>query len=221
MTKNVTVNATLTHTKSRNMFGLIIVSCNNEKRRIRIRYAKEWGRDALSDIPSELNTIYKKVKWDSLHIDQLTGQHLIDSIKKKGMSVKIITTQKDLKNPEGIEDLEVMDKNEAISLFIKFRQQKKIEFHPNPTGALILLEEQMPLYIEHITEAGSVDYYAPGNEYDHLTRGLLMMVFVLRYILEDMSSVFHVGGAVKKKPLPFAYSRVKLDTRGMSLSDYR
>jgi len=194
----VIVEAALTHTKTRNMYGLVIISCHTEKKRVRVRFAKEWTReDNLSEIANDIRRIYRKTKWDCLHIDQITGQHLIESIKYKGVPAKVITTQKDVKDSKGIEYLEVMDKNEMIGLFMKFRQQKKIEFHPEPTEALGILESQMPFYLEHITEAGSVDYYAPGKEYDHLTKALLMCCFVVRNILEDEDDSIFVGGPLR------------------------
>ena len=178
------VYAVLTHTKTRNMYGLVIINCDIENKLVQVKYAKQWSREKLNQIPNDVHSMYTKLHWTGLYIDQITGQHIIESIRHLGVSVKILTTQKDLKDPTGIEDLEVMDKNEMVALFIKFRQNKQIEFHSKPSRTLEILEEQMPLFLEHITEAGSVDYYAPGDEHDHLTKALLMCCFAVRKILE-------------------------------------
>jgi len=200
---NVVIESALTYTKTRNMYGLVIIFCNTKTKQARVKYAKEWPRERQDEIPFDIYSMYKKLDWDGLHIDQITGQHLIESIKRIEVPVKTLTTQKDLKDPKGIEYLEVMDKNEMVSLFMKFREKKQIEFPKKPSRALEILEEQMPLYLEHITEAGSVDYYAPGDEHDHLAKALLMCCFVVRDILEDGGNygVTFIGAMKGKKRL--------------------
>jgi len=194
---NVRVVASLTHSKGRNMYGLVIITCNVDKKKVRVRFAKEFPRERLNEIVDIVSQYYEKIKWDEFHIDQLTGQHIINSLKNKGIPVKTITTQKDLKDPEGIEDLEIMDKIEMVNLFLKFRQNKQIEFHPKPIDELETLEFQMTLYTEHKTEAGGIDYYPPGEEHDHLTKALLIAVFAVRNILENEFTL-PVGGPISK-----------------------
>ena len=57
------------------------------------------------------------------------------------------------------------------------------------------LEHQVALFSEHTTEAGMVNYYAPGDELDNLTKALIIACFAARPFLHD--SVKVVGG-----PLP-------------------
>jgi len=189
----------LTHNKTKNMYGLVMSKCHTEKKKVRIVYAKQWPQEKINIIPFDISILYKKTQWDQLHIDQITGQHLIESIRSLDVPVNVITTQKDLKDPKGIENLEIMDKNEMIELFRKFRQNNQIQFQSKKSKAMQELEDQMPLYLQHITEAGSIDYYPPGDESDHLSKGLLMCCFAFRNILESGDDGIFVGGPMRGK----------------------
>lgn len=180
------------------MFGLVAITCDTEKRTVQVRLAKEWSRDQLNKIPNSIAFHYHKRKLDELSIDQLTGEHFINDLKRLEINVNVITIDKDAKDPEGIENLEKMDKIEMLNMFIKFRQNKQIEFHPKPTPDLTLLEEQMTGYTEHITEAGNVDYRSEGKEHDHLTKALLMCCFKVRKHLEAEIDLTIVGGPLYK-----------------------
>ena len=63
---------------------------------------------------------------------------------------------------------------------------------------MIELEEQIALYAEKSTEAGTMDYFAPGDELDDLTKGLMLAVFAARPFLQETLKI--IGGPLKIKP---------------------
>jgi len=179
------IRAAIGYSKHRSMYGLVVITCDTEERTVQVRLAKEWSRDMLHEIPDKILSYYEKIKWYDTYIDQLTAEHFINDLKRLGIPVSVINTQKDLKDPEDIEKLVVMDKAEMVSMFLKFRQKKQIEFHPRPTTDLQTLEDQMINYYEHKTEAGNIDYYASGDEHDNLTKALLICCFSVREYMEE------------------------------------
>ena len=58
------------------------------------------------------------------------------------------------------------------------------------------LMKQMEMFTEHVTEAGTVAYYAPGEELDCLPRALMMCCFAARNSLEHgvMPLIIKQGG---------------------------
>ena len=102
----------------------------------------------------------------------------------EGVPVAVFTTQKDLKDPRGIDRLEVQDKVEQVQFAIWLRQVGALRWSSRPTGRMVALEEQLAQFSEHKTEAGSVDYYAPGEERDELVKALLAALFSGRTLLE-------------------------------------
>ena len=55
------------------------------------------------------------------------------------------------------------------------------------------LEKQVALYTEKKSEAGSIDYFAPGDELDSLTKALLIACFAARPYISGKSGD-HIGG---------------------------
>ena len=47
------------------------------------------------------------------------------------------------------------------------------------------LENQVAMFTEHRTEAGGIDYYAPGEERDELVKALLAALFSARTLLQE------------------------------------
>lgn len=173
------------YTKLRTKFGMVGIEIDSQKRIAYVRLAKEWSRDEMNSIPAAARDVFNKVQWHLTFADQLIGQHLIRSLEKKlGFQVQAITTQKNLKDPENIELLKVMDITEMTQLTLSLKQDHLIQFPPKPTEDMSHLISQMEMFTEYVTEAGTVSYYAPGEEPDHLTRALMICCFVGRTLLQ-------------------------------------
>jgi len=176
----------LSYTKQRTMFGMVGIEIDPAKKIAYVRLAKQWKRENMNSIPKEIEQIYSKVKWDMTFADQLVGQHLIRSIEQAlKFEVATITTQKNLKDPENIELIKVMDITEMTQLTLSLKQEHKIQFPPkNLSDDMLQLIKQMEMFTEHITEAGTIAYYAPGEELDCLPRALMICCFVGRMSLQ-------------------------------------
>lgn len=175
--------ATLTYSKYRNMFGLLAGEVDSEEKEVHILFAREWPRSKLDRMAYDIGILFDTLKWGTTWVNQLVGEHIIDELKKQNMKVKSITTQKQLKDPEGTKKVIVMDEFEAVQFCIELKQKNQIRFPEDAGKHLKKVLEQVPLFTEHKTEARISDYYAEGDEYDHYTRALLMFCFAARKLL--------------------------------------
>ncbi len=190
--------AAIAHSKHRNAFGLVGIEVNPQERKVYVKLVKQWDRNQLNEVPSIIGKLYSKIKWGVTYIDQQTGQHFITDLKRNGLAMKIITTQKNVKDADEIEKIQTMDKIEMVQFMLTLRQKHQVEFPPQPSLSMKQLEKQMVLFSEKTTEAGNIDYFAPGNELDNLPKALLIACFAARKYLDNPIPV-HVGGQI---PLP-------------------
>ena len=176
----------LSYTKQRTMFGMVGIEIDPAKKLAYVRLAKQWKRDDMNRIPEDIKQIYSKVKWQQTFADQLVGQHLLRSVENAMQTqVYTITTQKNLKDPEDIEKTKVMDMTEMTQLTLSLKQEHKIQFPPNNhSNDMMQLIKQMEMFTEHVTEQGTISYYAPGEELDCLPRALMICCFVGRQSLQ-------------------------------------
>jgi len=176
----------ISYTKQRTMFGMVGVEIDSQKRIAFVRLAKQWSRKNMNDIPGDIKELHSRIKWNNTIVDQQVGQHLIKSFEMAmGTGLQIITTQKNLKDPENIELLKVMDITEMTQLTLSTKQDHRIQFpKKNHTEDMMDLMKQMEMFTEHITEQGTVSYFAPGEELDCLPRALMMCCFAARNSLE-------------------------------------
>ena len=189
--------AAIAHSKHRNAIGLVAVQIDTKQKLVYVKLARQWSRDKINIIPAEISKLYQKIQWGTTYIDQLTGQHFIQDLKRiHHMPLKIINTQKNLREPAEIEKIQVMDKIEMTQFMLTLRQNHQVKFPENPSETMMELESQMPIYSEHKTEAGGVDYYAPGDEKDNLTKALLIDCFAARKYLRIGNVGGYVGGAM-------------------------
>ena len=158
-----------------------------------VAFARSWPRKELSQVAPDTLAYWTQVRWDMTAIDQLAGQHLIQELRGLGVPVEPFAAQKDVKGDERsrqvkqVEDLIIMDKVEQVQFTIWLRQQDDppgLRWPADPSPEMKGLEEQMAQYSEHKTEAGSVDYYAPGEERDEMVKALLAALFSVRMLLE-------------------------------------
>lgn len=193
--------AAIAHSKFRNMFGLVGIEVNTQQKKAYVKLARQWPRKMINEIPHEIGKLYNKVQWGDTYIDQQTGQHFIQDLKQMGkLRLKIITTQKNLKDPTEIENLHVMDRIEMTQFMLTLRQNHQVIFPNIPSKTMMDLESQMPLYSEHKTESGNIDYFAPGEELDNLTKALLISCFAARKYLKIGNVVMPVGGQIIETP---------------------
>lgn len=176
---------------------MVGVEVDPKKRLAYVRLAKQWKRDNMNAIPDDVKSIHDKVKWGQTFADQQIGQHLIRSIEKAlGFQVQAITTQKNLKDPEDIELIKVMDMTEMAQLTLSLKQEHQIQFPPkNITEDMKQLIKQMEMFTEHITEQGTVSYFAPGEELDCLPKALMICLLVARMSLQqgDLPMIIRQG----------------------------
>ena len=185
----------ITHTKLRNVFGLVGIELDAEKRLVYVRFAKQWSRQSINTMTTDISNIYKKIRWDSTLITQETGHHLIQALKQEhNIPLKVITTQKKIKETRDIERIRVMDIIEMTQLLLQLKLNHQIRFTENPKGDLYELENQIAIFSEHTTEAGSVDYYAPGEALDSLTKSLMIACFSVRNELTGADGSVICGG---------------------------
>ena len=206
---NIISLAAIAHSKKRNAIGLVGVDIDIELKKVYVKLARQWPRTMINEIPYKIAELFEKIRWGNTYIDQLTGQHFITDLKTRKMPLRIINTQKNLKEPDDIERIITMDKIEMTQFMVVLRQNHQVLFPDNPSKTMKELEDQMPLYSEHATEAGNVDYYAPGDEKDNLTKALLIDCFAARkYLTGEITE--HVGGIayVKNSSLIDDYSTI-------------
>lgn len=194
----------ISHSKKRKKFGLVATGLLAEgrelaDRKLYVGYAKQWDRNELDFIVPEIKKQAKRQNFSEIIIDQQVGQHFIKSLNMVGLNTKVITTAKNLKDVKGIERLDVLDKIEMTQLFLTLKNNYKIRFPEN--GSLKMLEDQVPIFAEHITEAGTADYYAKGNEPDDLIKSLIMCAFSCRNDLTQVYEQF-VGGQANRGRKP-------------------
>lgn len=149
-----------------------------------VALARSWPRARLSRVAEESAALWKGARWDDTMADQLCGQHLLQELRALGLPLSVCTTEKNLKDPRPLESLVKMDKLEMVQFTLWLRQAERLKFPARPSPNVRALEEQMAMFTEHKTEAGSVDYYAPGEEHDELVKALLMALFSARSLLE-------------------------------------
>lgn len=199
----------LSHSKLRNAIGMVGIEIDIEKRIAYVRLAKSWRREEMNQMPIDIKSLYEKIKWDKTYADQAVGQHLLKSIEAKiSFTIFTITTQKNLKDPEDVEKIKVMDQTEMTQLFLSLKLAHKIQF-PKPKNQkvhMINLIKQVEIFTEHTTEQGNVTYYAPGDELDNLTKALMICCFVGRHLLTEGETPMIIQiGSTPIPPKPKSY----------------
>ena len=120
----------LEHSKYRDQFGIVGISLNLETKALLVNFAYYWDRDHINDIPKQIKKMKAQVNWDILYANQLVGEHLLNAIRKQGISAKVMTTMKNLKDPKDIENIIQMDKFEQVQLTKQLFLNNQIKF-PN------------------------------------------------------------------------------------------
>ena len=171
------------HSKHRNAIGLVGIEVNITEKLIYVKLAKQWNRTQLNQIPNEIGKLYKKLGWNYTYIDLQTGQHFIQDIQNQRIKVNVITTQKNVKDTYEIDQARIMDKIEMVQFMVSLKQNHQVKYISKPNDDMKEMEKQISLFTEKKTEAGGIDYFAPGNELDSLTKALLIACFAARKYL--------------------------------------
>ena len=186
--------AAIAFSKLRNEIGLVAIEVNEEKRMVVPKYAKQWKIQEAEKMAKETAKLYKFFKWGDTYIEQESGEHLIMLLKKHyELPIKVITTGKKVKDPKKIDRLKVMDKIEMTEFLQRLRLNGQLRFVMSPPKYMKELEEQIPYFTKHATEAGSIDYYAPGKEPDNMVRALMIACFSVRKILQGDDGLGYYG----------------------------
>ncbi len=197
MAQNIKLVA-IAHSKHRNAIGLVGIEVDPIKQEISIRLAKQWKREQLNDIPSEIAEMYEKFQWFNTIIDFQVGDHVIQGLRRAGgMPIKIIHVQKKVKDKLEIERVKTMDIIEMTQFMLQMKLAHKLVFPQEPTKTMQELESQIALFSEHKTESGSIDYYAPGDEFDNLTKALIAVCFAARPYMQSSTKV--IGGPLARR----------------------
>lgn len=183
--------------KLRKDFGLVVAGLDADNKKLFTGYAMRWERNALRSIVPTIKTLQKQLGFTHIIMDQQIGQHFIESLKRAELNVKVISTAKNVKNADEIENLEVLDWVEMSQLFVTFKNNHQIRFPEN--NSLKPLEDQVPIFAEHITEAGAAAYYATGKEPDDLIKSLVLCAFSYRKELTDGNEISVVCGPIQGK----------------------
>jgi len=158
-----------------------------------VRLAKQWKREDMDKIPGDVKELYEKIKWNTTYADQLVGQHLLKGIEYESeISIFAINTQKNIKEPEEEEGMKRMDLIEMTQFMLSLKQVHKIQFPKKPTKDMIDLIRETEMFSEKITEQGTVNYYAPGDETDGLVKSLMICCFGGRPFIEKATMPFMI-----------------------------
>ena len=183
----------LAHSKLRNMFGLVGVSVTPDSL-VLVRFAREWKRSEIVGIPADIRRHYDMIKWTHAYADQSTGEHLLNELwRDHSLRFRPYTTQKALRDPEGIHRAIVIDKVEMVQWVLAAIMDRRLLFPKEGTEAIRDLESQMAMFSEHTTEAGGVDYFAVGEEYDSLPKALFGACLGARKCMHTGSKRFMVS----------------------------
>ncbi len=159
----------------------------------------QWSRTHINTIANDISRFYKQLAWEVLYIDQITGEHLIQDIRLLEVPLKVITLQKELKDPRELNRINVMDIKEHIQFMIQLNTQHKIKFPEDMSEDLRELWEQSKTFREFKTEQGSMDYRAEGEALDDMVRALLIVCFSCRKLIMGADGT-HVCGSIQRLP---------------------
>lgn len=208
--------AALTHSKFRDMFGLIVIEAFPKYKEVSVNFARQWERKDMDKIHVDIKKYHSLQHWDKIIIDHATGHHLVRIIKNTcEVSVHVITTQNKSSDDEGIEGVTTLDMTEMAQLFLKFKLKHQIRFVKNPRKSMRELESEVSTFTEHRTEQGTMTYYAPGEENDHMIKSLMNCCFAVRRDIETGSGGGTVMGPLGKDS-KFDIHSPTLDLDGMS-----
>ena len=209
--------AAISYSKLRDRIGLCAIEVDQDEKTAHPKLAREWNIKQVNETVSDLNRLHTKYQWGTTYIEQETGEYFIAELKQY-MPVQVITTQKKVKDPKLLERIKVMDKIEMTEYVRKLQQDHLIVFPKKITKPLQELKEQVSFFAKHTTEAGSIDYYASGEDPDDLVKALMIAVFSVRNLLGVYGYTDHIIGGIPNQGTSGDYG-VDEDFRGSDAVD--
>jgi len=186
------------HSKLRNSIGCVGIEVDPEEHICYVKMAKHWSRDDINKIAPELSAMYHSYEWNRTIVDQMIGEHLIQDFRKGGIPLRIVYIKKKIAEVSDIRRVVTMDLIEMVQFTLSQKILHKIKFpEEDPSPQMIELKDQIALYAEATTEAGGIDYYAPGDELDDLTKGLMLAMLAARPLMTDSAKI--ICGPLKPK----------------------
>ena len=184
--------AAISYDKLRTTIALVGIEVKPQT--VHVKLARRWPVDQINKMMDDTSELHKLFNWGTTYIEQETGEYLISTLNKKyGMPMSVITTQKKVKEAKKIQKIKVMDKIEMTEFLRKMKLNGQVRFVADPSQSMKDLEDELPSFAKHTTEAGSVDYYASGAEPDGAVKALMIACFSVRNIIEGADSVALVG----------------------------
>ena len=205
------------HSKLRNAIGAVGIEIDVDKHEIQVVMVKHWERNEINKIAPEIGNLFNKIEWENTIIDMQVGEHLIKSFRSTSdMPMRIIHIAKKVKDEKEIERVKTIDLVETVQFTLQLKLVHKILFPTRPSEAMQELEGQIALYSEHATEAGGIDYYAPGDEFDDLTKALIVAIFGARPFLNDDVEI--IAGPITPKTAPTMEDVMAMESKSEGMS---
>ena len=193
----------LAQSKHRDHFALMGIEVRESEKKVDIALAKGWERHEISQIVPDVKRLLYQIGWRETWVDQSFGEHLIMDMRQEGMHINVINTQKEMRDPSGINNRRVMDRIEMVQWMYEMKINHKISFPTiikGRTTTMSEVEHQLSTFSEHKTESGNIDYYAPGDEQDDFIRALMILCFSVRRLFLGNTKRYSSTIKIAKQP---------------------
>jgi len=189
----------IAHSKLRNSIGAVGIEVDPVKQEVLVKMARHWDRSHINDVAPGISHMYSQFEWSNTIIDVSVGEHIIQALRRIAkIPIRVIFIKKKITDTSEIRRVKILDLTEMVQFMLQQKLIHKIKFPKNPSPQLKELENQIALYAEKTTEAGGVNYFAPGDELDDLTKALMISVFAARPFMLDSTKI--IGGPLRIKP---------------------
>jgi len=188
----------IAHSKLRNSIGAVGIEVDPVKQEVLVKMARHWDRLHINDIAPGIAYMYSQFEWSNTIIDVSVGEHIIQSLRRIAkIPIRIIFIKKKITDTSEIRRVKKLDLTEMVQFMLQQKLIHKIKFPKKISPYMKELEDQIALYAEKTTEAGGVNYFAPGDELDDLTKALMIAVFAARPFMLDSTKI--IGGPLRIK----------------------
>ena len=171
------------HRREIGLVGIEVPDITTQLPVARVGLARQWDATDVNRIISDVTGLYHRHRWDYTYLEQATGEYLIANLKANRVPVRAINSQKKIKDAKEIQKIRTMDTIEMTEFLRQLMKNGQIRFSTRPGPTMMILEDEIASFSKHTTEAGSVDYYAPGEEADDMVKALEITCFSVRNLL--------------------------------------
>lgn len=134
-------------------------------------------------VEADVAGLHEKARWNVIAVEQNnTGEHVIEALRRThGLPVRPVITAGKVTDPKKIRRGGTMSKPDMVYWILRAKQRHLLKFPRDARNAdLLELQRQISIFSEHITEAGSASYYAPGTEKDDGVMSFMLCCHVAR-----------------------------------------